>query len=114
MRRNYEKPKLVWNPIRSGRGIAAVCWGHAQSGKPFYYNTYGTGYAELICKGSCKDTLGHVYTIKYYPEDMSTADRAAADADMQRVIAELRQNPPNAPNPYKDSIFTADPDPSWS
>ena len=114
MRKNYEKPKLVWSPIRSGRGIADVCWGHAQSGKPFYYNTYGAGYAELICKGSCKDTLGHVYTIKYYPENMSATDRASADADMQRVIAELRQNPPNHPNPYKNSIFSASPDSSWS
>ena len=114
MKREYEKPKLAWSPIRSGRAVAEVCWGHVSSGKPFYYNTYGTGYAELIATGSCKNTLGHTYEIKYYPEDMSLEDRAAADLDMQRVIAEIRQNPPDHPNPYKNSIFSAEPDSSWS
>ena len=54
VKRAYEKPDMRWQPIRSSRAVAEVCWGHASSVRPFYYNTQGTGYAELYADGKCK------------------------------------------------------------
>ena len=113
MKRFYEKPTMHWNSIRSQRAIADVCWAYANNKQPFYYNTYGTGYAELYAvSGGC--TRDVVFGITYMPESMSAEDRARADADMQRVIAEIRATMPNKPNNYKGSPFVAGPDSSWS
>ena len=114
MKRTYEKPNMCWQPIRSNRAVAAVCWGHANNHKPFYYNTYGTGYAELYAVGSSCDQ-DVTFEIRYLPESMSAEERAMADADMQRVIAETIAKLGNGnANPFKNSPFSSDVDPSWS
>ena len=113
MRRVYEKPNMQWKPIRSSVAIADVCWAYANNRQPFYYNTYGLGYAELrVSGGGCTKDVTIVIT--YIPESMSAADRAAADADMQRVIAEVKATMPNKPNNYKGSVFSPDVDNRWS
>ena len=113
MKRAYSKPTMCWQPVRSSRAVADVCWAYANNTQPFYYNTYGAGYAELyIVDSRCDKNVK--FEIRYYPEDLSAAERAAADADMARVIAEVRATMPNKPNNYKGSVFQPDIDPSWS
>ena len=93
--------------------MADVCWAYAQNVKPFYYNTYGQGYAELYAMGGkCDRNL--TFEIRYIPEDMSAADRALAEKDMQNVIAEVMASMPQKPNNYKGSVFSPSVDPSWS
>ena len=113
MKRSYKSPAMNWVPIRNSNAVADVCWAHANNTRPFYYNTYGKGYAELyaVGNGCTKDV---VFEIKYMPEDMSAEERAAADKDMQAVIANVRATMPNKPNNYKGSVFSPDIDPTWS
>ena len=115
MKRSYESPQMKWVPIRSGRAVADVCWAFANNNKPFYYNTYGYGYAELYAVGS-KCTTDAVFEIRYMPDDMSAQDKAAADEDMQRVIAQVKAElaGQNKVTNYKGSPFVANPDPDWS
>ena len=104
---------MLWIPICSNRAVAAVCWAYANNVKPFYYNTYGKGYAELYAIGnSCSKDI--TFEIRYMPEDMSAEDRAIADADMQAVIARVMATMPQKPNNYQGSIFSPSVDPSWS
>ena len=113
MKRAYTSPEMYWTPICSNRAVADVCWAYANNTQPFYYNTYGTGYAELYAVGGgC--TKDVVFEIKYYPENMSAAEKALADSDMQRVIAQVKATMTNKPNNYKGSPFVQDPSPSWS
>ena len=113
MKRVYTSPEMHWTPICSSRAVADVCWGYANNHKPFYYNTYGTGYAELYAVGGAC-TREVQFEVKYYPENMSAAEKAAADEDMQRVIAQVMASMPNKPTPFKGSPFVTDPDTSWS
>lgn len=114
MKKAYESPKMYWQPIRSSCAIAEVCWGHASSVKPFYYNTKGTGYAELYADGRCKS--GQItFRAEFYPDTMSDADRAAAQAEIDAVIARVIADLGNKnPAPYKNSVFSPSVDPSWS
>ena len=113
MKRTYQSPQMQWIPIRSSSAVADVCWAYANNVKPFYYNTYGRGYAELYAMGgSCdKDVF---FEIRYYPDDLSDAEKAIADADMQRVIAQVVAEMPNKPNNYKGSGFSPSVNPDWS
>ncbi len=115
MKRNYASPQMQWFPIYSSRAVADVCWAHANNRKPFYYNTYGTGYAELYAIGSSCNH-GVEFDINYIPESMSAEDKALADADMQAVIARVKAELGNTNNVnnYKGSPFASDVDPSWS
>ncbi len=114
MKKVYESPKMYWQPIRSSRAVAEVCWGHASSVKPFYYNTQGTGYAELYADGKCKTGM-ITFRAEFMPESMSQEDRIAAqreiDAVIARVLAELGDS---NPSPYKNSVFSPSVDSSWS
>lgn len=113
MKKEYDSPKMQWIPICSSKAIADVCWAYANNVKPFYYNTYGRGYAELYAIGnSCKNNI--TFEIRYMPEDMSPAEKALADADMQRVIAEVMAAAPKNPNNFKGSVFSPGVDSSWS
>lgn len=113
MKRSYRSPEAFFVPIRSNSAVADVCWGYANNRKPFYYNTYGKGYAELYAVGGgC--TKNVEFKIVYMPEDMTAEEKAAADADMQRVIAQVIATMPNKPTPYKGSVFSPSVDPSWS
>ena len=103
---------MFWNPICSSRAVADVCWAYAQNVKPFYYNTYGKGYAELYAIGGCNRNV--TFEIHYMPEDMSAEDRMAAEEDMQRVIAQTMASMPTKPTNYKGSIFSPSVDPTWS
>lgn len=104
---------MRWVPIRSSKAVAEVCWAHANNLKPFYYNTYGFGYAELYAIGnSCNDKI--TFEIRYVPETMTPEQRAIADADMQAVLARVMATVIKNPNNYKGSIFSPDVDPSWS
>ena len=113
MKRSYESPKMHWVPIRSSSAVADVCWAYAKNTQPFYYNTYGTGYAELYAVGR-KCDRDVFFEIKYYPESMSAEERAAADKDMQKVIAKVVAEMPQKPNNYKGSPFVKDVNPEWS
>ena len=113
MKRSYDSPQMKWIPIRSNRAVADVCWAFANNKKPIYYNTYGTGYAELYAIGKgCSTSV--TFNITYYPENMSDADKAAAQADMDAVLRQYRDNPPNNVKNYKGSQFSSSVDPSWS
>lgn len=113
MKKIYKSPEMYWVPIRNNKAIADVCWAYANNVKPFYYNTYGKGYAELYAVGGgC--TKNVVFEIKYFPEDMTAEERALADADMQAVIARTIANMPNKPTSFKGSVFSPDLDPTWS
>lgn len=113
MKRQYNSPKMFWVPICSSRAVADVCWAYATNVKPFYYNTYGKGYAELYAMGGqCNRNL--TFEIRYIPEDMSAEDRALAEADMQKVIANVMATMPPKPNNYKGSVFSDSVDPTWS
>ena len=113
MKRIYEKPTMHWNPVLSQHAVADVCWAYANNKQPFYYNTYGLGYAELYAiSGGCTRNVD--FGITYIPESMSAEDRASADADMQRVIAQIKAEMPPKPNNFKGSPFVSNADPSWS
>ena len=113
MKRFYDSPQMRWVPIHSSRAVADVCWAYANNTKPFYYNTYGKGYAELFAVGGgC--TRDVVFEIKYQPEDMSAAEKALADADMQKVIARVKAEMPQKPTNYKGSVFSTDIGTDWS
>ena len=113
MKRSYDSPQMNWIPIRSNRAVAEVCWAFAQNRKPVYYNTYGTGYAELYAvAGGCSDNIK--FSITFHPETMSDADKAAAQEDMDAVLLQIQKNPPNNPKNYKGSNFSSNVDPSWS
>ena len=114
MKRAYEKPDMRWQPIRSSRAVAEVCWGHASSVRPFYYNTKGTGYAELYADGKCK--AGKItFRVEFYPDTMSDADRAAAQREIDQVIANVIASLGNAnPSPYKGSVFSPNVGSDWS
>jgi hypothetical protein len=113
LKRQYRSPEIGWVPIRSSKAIADVCWAYAKNTQPFYYNTYGTGYAELYAVGGKCDKNVY-FEVKYYPEDMSDDQKAIADKDMQRVIAQVIATMPQKPNNYKGSVFSPNVDPSWS
>ena len=113
IKREYNSPEMYWIPIFSNRAVADVCWAYANNVKPFYYNTYGKGYAELYAIGdSCNKNI--TFEIRYMPEDMSANDRALAEKDMQAVIARVMAEMPNNLSPYKGSIFAPSVDSSWS
>lgn len=113
MKRTYSSPEMYWVPVRGNSAVADVCWAYANNVKPFYYNTYGRGYAELYAMGgSCdKDVY---FEIKYYPDDLTAAEKAIADADMQKVIAKVTAEMPNKPNNYKGSGFSQNVGSDWS
>ena len=113
MKRSYSSPQMQWVPIRSNRAVADVCWAYAKNTQPFYYNTYGTGYAELYAVGR-KCDRDVFFEIKYYPEDMTLEQKALADKDMQRVIAQVIASMPQKPTNYKGSPFVTDPGSDWS
>lgn len=113
MKRTYNSPEMHWVPVCSNSAVADVCWAYANNVKPFYYNTYGRGYAELYAMGG-KCDKNVFFEIRYYPEDLSAEEKAIADADMQRVIAQVTAEMPQKPNNYKGSGFSPDVDPSWS
>jgi hypothetical protein len=113
MKRTYNSPEMHWVPVCSNSAVADVCWAYANNVKPFYYNTYGRGYAELYAMGG-KCNKNVFFEIRYYPEDLSAEEKAMADADMQRVIAQVTAEMPNKPNNYKGSNFSPSVDPSWS
>ena len=114
MKRAYDSPKMFWQPIRSNRAVAEVCWGHAASVRPFYYNTQGTGYAELYADGRCK--VGQItFRAEFYPDTMTQEDRDAAQREIDSVIARVIAELGNSnPSPYKNSVFSPSVDPSWS
>lgn len=113
MKRTYNSPEMHWVPVCSNSAVADVCWAYANNVKPFYYNTYGRGYAELYAMGgNCDKNV--FFEIRYYPEDLSAEEKALADADMQRVIAQVTAEMPQKPNNYKGSAFSPSVDPSWS
>lgn len=114
MKRAYEEPKMCWQPIRSSRAVAEVCWGHAASVRPFYYNTQGTGYAELYADGKCK--AGQTtFRVEFYPPTMSDADRQRAQEEIDRVIANVLAELGNSnPSPYKGSVFSPSVGGDWS
>ena len=113
MKRTYNSPEMHWVPVCSNSAVADVCWAYANNVKPFYYNTYGRGYAELYAMGgSCDKNV--FFEIRYYPEDLSAEEKAIAEADMQKVIAQVTAEMPQKPNNYKGSGFSPDVDPSWS
>ena len=113
MKRTYNSPEMHWVPVCSNSAVADVCWAYANNVKPFYYNTYGRGYAELYAMGgSCNKNV--FFEIRYYPEDLSAEEKAIADADMQRVIAQVTAEMPQKPSNYQGSGFSPDVDPSWS
>ena len=113
MKRTYNSPEMHWVPVCSNSTVADVCWAYANNVKPFYYNTYGKGYAELYAMGG-KCDKNVFFEIRYYPEDLSAEEKAIADADMQRVIARVTAEMPQKPTNYKGSGFTPSVDPSWS
>ena len=113
MKRAYTSPEMHWTPVCSNRAVADVCWAYAKNTQPFYYNTYGTGYAELYAAGG-KCDRDVFFEIKYYPEDMSPEEKQLADDDMQKVIARVMAEMPQKPTNYKGSPFVQDPDSSWS
>lgn len=113
MKKPYEEPKLRWQPIRSNCAVADVCWGHAASGKPFYYNTYGTGYVELIVTGKCKKGLSQP-RLEFYPSTMSEEDRQLAEAEALEVWNQALAMAGNKPEPFTNSFFSSNPDPNWS
>ena len=114
MKRAYEEPKMCWQPIRSSRAVANVCWGHASNHKPFYYNTKGTGYAALYADGKCK--AGQTtFRVEFYPPTMSDADRQRAQEDIDRVIDQVLTQLGNSnPSPYKGSVFSPSVGSDWS
>ena len=113
MKRPYNSPEMHWVPICSNKAVADVCWAYANNVKPFYYNTYGRGYAELYAMGgSCDKSV--YFEIRYYPDDLTPEEKAIADADMQKVIAKVTAEMPNKPNNYKGSGFSTNVDSSWS
>ena len=113
MKRAYEEPKMCWQPIRSSRAVAEVCWGHAVNQKPFYYNTFGTGYVELYAIGDkCKGNIEFVP--EFYPPTMSEADRQRAQAEIDEVIRLAKTNAGNNPAPYKNSVFSPSVGGDWS
>lgn len=113
MKRTYNSPEMHWVPVCSNSAVADVCWAYANNVKPFYYNTYGRGYAELYAMGG-KCDKNVFFEIRYYPEDLSAEEKAIAEADMQRVIAQVTAEMPKKPSNYKGSNFAPSVDPSWS
>ncbi len=113
MKRSYDSPEMRWVPIRSSHAVAEVCWGFAMNTKPFYYNTYGTGYAELYAVGNrCDSNI--TFDIRYYPDTMSQEDRDKAVDELQHVIAVAKATSAKHPSPYKGSVFSPTLDPTWS
>lgn len=113
MKRAYNSPEMYWVPVCSNSAVADVCWAYANNVKPFYYNTYGRGYAELYAVGgSCNKNVK--FEIRYYPDDLTDAERAAAEADMQRVIAKVTAEMPQKPTNYKGSGFSPSIGSDWS
>ena len=113
MKRAYNSPEMHWVPVCSNSAVADVCWAYANNVKPFYYNTYGRGYAELYAMGgSCdKDVY---FEIRYYPSDLTEAEKAIARADMEKVIARVTAEMPNKPTNYKGSGFSTGVGSDWS
>lgn len=113
MKRIYSSPQMQWVPILSNAAVADVCWAYANNTQPFYYNTYGKGYAELYAvSGKCDKNV--FFEIKYIPENMSAEEKALADADMQNVIARVVAEMPQKPTNYKGSPFSPDVGSDWS
>ena len=102
---------MCWTPVRSSDAVADVCWGYANNGKPFYYNTYGAGYAELYIGGQkCTEQINFV--IVYH--NMTAETQEIAAADMERVIEQAKRESASNTNSFKGSPFSPDVGPTWS
>ena len=114
MKRPYASPKIEYVQVHSNQNVADICWAYAKNGKEFYYDIPGYGYAILqIVGGSC--TSSAMIGVEFSdPSGMTSSDIAAAEAYMQRVIAEAKATAGNKAQPFKNSPFDASPDPTWS
>ena len=114
MKRPYVNPKIEYVQVQSNQNVSDICWAYAKNGKTFYYNVPGYGHAVLHVVGkSCNS--GVVIGVEFSdPSGMTSGEIAAAEAYMQKVIAEAKATAGNRAEPFKGSPFVASPDPSWS
>lgn len=114
MKRPYVNPKIEYVQVQSNQNVSDICWGYAKNGKTFYYDVPGYGYAILHVTGkSCNS--GVVFSVEFSdPGNMTSAQIAAGEAYMQKVIAECKAISGNNAEPFKGSPFVPTPDLSWS
>lgn len=114
MKRPYVNPKIEYVRVQSDQNVSDICWAYAKNGKKFYYDIPGYGYAILHIAGkSCNS--GTMIGVEFSdPDGMSSGEIAAAEAYMQKVIAEAKATAGNRAEPFKGSTFADSPDSSWS
>ena len=114
MKRTYASPKIEYVQVHSNQNVADICWAYGKNGKKFYYDIPGYGYAILhVTNRSCASST--IIGVEFSdPSGMTSNDIAAAEAYMQRVIAEAKATAGNNAQPFKSSPFDASPDPTWS
>ena len=106
----YSKPQLRFVATRAEDAVADICWAYAtgHSGKSFYYDTPGAGYAELAIYETTNGCTGAVVTIVGYHNGASAETGEAA------VRAAIALGGGSKAQPFKGSPFEKKPDPSWS
>ena len=114
MKRTYASPKIEYVQVHSNQNVADICWAYGKNGKEFYYDIPGYGHAILhVTDKSCASTT--LIGVEFSDSaSMTSAQIAAAEAYMQKVIAESKAIAGNNAQPFKDSPYVATPDPSWS
>ena len=114
MKRAYASPKIEYVQVHSNQNVADICWAYGKNGKTFYYDVPGYGYAILhVTNNSCAKST--VIGVEFSdPQGMTSAQIAAAEAYMQKVIAEAIATAGNKATPFKGSLFAASPDSDWS
>ena len=114
MKREYEKPRLQWVTMEANEAIADICWAYAKNGKDFYHDIPGVGYAILTITGGsgCDNKATFVY--EFSNPHLTAAQRAAAQAYIEKVIAEAKAKAGGKASSYKGSVFVSSPETSWS
>ena len=114
MKRTYASPKIEYVQVRSNQNVADICWAYGKNGKKFYYDIPGYGYAILhVTTRNCASST--IIGVEFSdPAGMTSAQIAAAEAYMQKVVAESKAAAGNNAQPFKSSPYVASPDPDWS
>ena len=116
MRRKYEKIEFHLVPLYANRAVAAVCWAHASSGKPMYFDISGSGYAEIIINSygqSCSSDI--TVDVTFSNPNFTEEQKAYYISEVQAAIARAHAMGGNHMPPFKNNdMFFPSPSPSWS
>lgn len=106
----YSKPQLRFVATKAEDAVADICWAYAtgHSGKSFYLNTPGPGYAELAIYETTGGCDGAIVTIVGYHNGASAATGEAAIKEALAIAGG------NSAEPFKGSPFEKKVSSKWS